>query len=222
MNHVLKALSALLAYPDEPLQDAVAEIRSALAGERRWSAAVRADLERLLTELGAGDLYELQEAYVATFDRGRSCALNLFEHVHGESRDRGQAMVDLERLYASAGFTLVARELPDYLPAMLEFLALRPAADAAELLGDCGAILRRLGCELRRRHSPYHAVFAALLSLAGLPGLEADADGAVEEAEDLDAEWVDPPVIFGPGPTGCGATAEVAPLRYTPRGERRQ
>ena len=81
---------------------------------------------------------DLQERYVASFDRGRARSLYLFEHVHGESRDRGQAMVNLLEIYRRHEFELNARELPDYIPLFMEYLAQRPDGEALDLLADNG------------------------------------------------------------------------------------
>ena len=115
-----------------------------------------------------GDLYALQERYVDQFDRTRSLSLHLFEHVHGESRDRGQAMIDLKSLYEQNGLYLSAAELPDFVPAFLEFLSTRPLAQARALLSQTAHILTALAERLQKRHSPYAAIFQALAALATL------------------------------------------------------
>ena len=99
MIRTFKVLSALLSYPTSDLQEAAGEMRRALDSEAIVSPAVLADLDRLIGEIADGDLFDLQERYVVLFDRTRSLSLHLFEHVHGESRDRGQAMIDLKSLY---------------------------------------------------------------------------------------------------------------------------
>jgi nitrate reductase molybdenum cofactor assembly chaperone NarJ/NarW len=222
---IFKALGALLTYPTAELQAAAGEIAAVIDAEKRLRKADKAALHALLAKLADADLLDLQERYVALFDRGRATSLNLFEHVHGESRERGPAMVDLMQVYERAGFALSAGELPDYLPAMLEFLAQRPFAEAAEMLADCAHILRKLGETLRDRDSRYAAVPAALLALVGEAGLPALAP--VREAERaraaddkaLDEDWMDAPVIFGPeGAPGCKpAQPQSAVIRIMPR-----
>ena len=128
MTITFKALAALLAYPSDDLVAALPEILDVLEGDRRLPRRVRADLAALVDELRWMDPLDAQVRYVATFDRGRAACLHLFEHVHGESRDRGQAMVDLKSMYERAGLALAGHELPDYLPALLEFLSLQPFA----------------------------------------------------------------------------------------------
>ena len=126
-----KALSALLSYPETELFAALPEIRHALDGENMLPRAEQQAVERFLDALGRLDPLDAQERYVALFDRNRSLSLHLYEHVHGESRDRGQALVRLQELYRLHGLEVDARELPDYLPLFLEFLSLLPRKPAA-------------------------------------------------------------------------------------------
>ncbi|MEI8274986.1 MAG: nitrate reductase molybdenum cofactor assembly chaperone, partial [Hyphomicrobiales bacterium] len=132
MAKTFKVLSALLAYPSVELQQATADLRTVVETEALVPAAIRRQLDVLLADLAEGDIYDLQERYVLLFDRTRSLSLHLFEHVHGESRDRGQAMVDLLAMYEDKGLAAVKNELPDYLPLFLEFLATLPQAEACD------------------------------------------------------------------------------------------
>jgi nitrate reductase delta subunit len=218
MNRTLKALGALLAYPSDELVAALPEIGALIDLEARLPREALAELVLLQEELGTADLLDAQERYVALFDRGRATSLHLFEHVHGDSRDRGPAMVDLKEVYARAGLQLAPGELPDYLPAVLEYLALRPFAEAKEMLGDCAHILRAVGEALRQRGSRYAAVPNALLLLIGDKPLAAEVPAAAPEPP-LDDEWREEPVFFGPpGGRGCGAAAPgSAPIRFMPR-----
>jgi nitrate reductase molybdenum cofactor assembly chaperone NarJ/NarW len=199
----LKILAGLLSYPDEALLAALPEMAPAIVDDALLPPRQRAAINGFLSELGSDDLLDLQERYVNLFDRTRSLSLHLFEHVHGESRERGAAMIDLRALYLSHGLALSAHELPDYLPVFLEFLAQRPLAEAQTLLADIAHILREIGDRLVSRGSPYCAVFGALLTLAGERELDA-APAAKPEAEEpdlalLDREWEDAPITFGPG-----------------------
>jgi nitrate reductase delta subunit len=155
-------LSALLDYPDEALIEALDEIDAALGA---WPDAAR-ELAPLVAALGSRPLIESQEEYVATFDRNPSHSLHLFEHVHGESRARGQAMVDLLDEYRSLGLDVSADELPDYVPLFLEVLGLVDADRAQSLLNDAIHVLSALGERLERSESPYAGVFAVLRRLA--------------------------------------------------------
>ncbi len=220
MNRSLKALGVLLAYPTAELRAALPEIAAVLDADPRLPKAVCAAVGALINELSTSDVLDLEERYVALFDRGRLTSLNLFEHVHGESRDRGPAMVDLKRLYQRAGYQLTTRELPDYLPALLEFLSLRSGSEARETLGDCAHILRQVGEALRDRDSAYSAVFAALLAWIGEPGLRARGSAPQPREKSIDEEWIDAEVVFGPGAApACATTTRPGPsvMRFVPR-----
>jgi len=208
MKKTFKALSALLSYPDEELQKAAPELRTVIDEETLIPADSRRLVDALLEEIATGDLYALQERYVDQFDRTRSLSLHLFEHVHGESRDRGQAMIDLKSLYEQNGLYLSAAELPDFVPALLEFLSMLPLTQARALLSQTAHILTALAERLQKRHSPYAAIFQALAALATLapdaPGVELVAEGEDADPNDfaqLDAQWEEEAVTFGPGAT---------------------
>jgi nitrate reductase molybdenum cofactor assembly chaperone NarJ/NarW len=205
-----KVLSAVLDYPTQALVSAVPELRQALAEERLVSGASARALDALLTELEREDLTQLQERYVDLFDRVRSLSLHLFEHVHGESRDRGQAMVDLKQLYERHGYLFATTELPDYVPAFLEFLSCVPASEARELLAETADILQGIGARLTKRGSAYAAVFDALREIAGQTKqtvtVSADEIRAEDDPQVMDALWAEEPA-FGPAPE-CGASAQ--------------
>ena len=216
-DRTLKALSLLLSYPTRDLQRAMPEIGGVLAAETRLTAVARRDLRPLVEALAAGDIYELEEQYVMLFDRSRTLSLNLFEHVHGESRDRGGAMVALLETYRDAGFEPVTSELPDHLPVLLEFLSARPFVETQETLADAAHILEALNARLVRRESPYAAVFASLLQLAGVAPDRAAVAELLDQPESdpndleaLDQVWEESEVRFGPDPSaGCPASREM-------------
>lgn len=222
-----KVLSALLTYPSYDLIAAAPEFPAVLDEENVVPAAQRPALDALIEEMAAGDLYDLQERYGLLFDRSRSLALHLFEHVHGESRDRGQAMVDLKKLYEDAGFEIAANELPDFVPLFLEFLSTQPLAAARDLLAQPAHILGALAERLGRRTSTYKAVFDALMAIVE----EAPQREAIEELlkgpdpdpmdlAALDAAWEDEEVKFGPGAQNqdaCGRDNLIARLRHAKR-----
>lgn len=195
-----KALGALLAYPEADLIAALAEIEQVIVAEDLLPKAELAGLRRLTDALRHNDLMASQERYVELFDRVRSLSLHLFEHVHGESRDRGQAMVDLSTLYARQGLTLANHELPDFLPAFLEYLSLLPYKDAVAQIEDTVRILDGIGARLAKRGSHYAAVFNALLRLAGQRGAtHTIVDDAEIRREDdpaeLDKTWAEAPAF---------------------------
>jgi nitrate reductase molybdenum cofactor assembly chaperone NarJ/NarW len=210
MLRSLKALSALLTYPTAELQQAAGEIGEAIEKDTAIPLSVRNQLHRLLTEITTGDLYDLQERYVLLFDRTRSLSLHLFEHVHGESRDRGQAMIDLKAQYEQNGLFMSAAELPDFLPLFLEYLATRPLREACATLAQPAHIFAALAERLRKRRSAYEALFRALVALSAaqpkeeeVSALLAAPDPDADDLAALDAAWEDEPVSFGPGAAGC-------------------
>lgn len=224
MLMTLKALSALLCYPTKELQEATDEIRTALQSDDLLSADVVAAMSPLLDQIASDDIYEQQESYVGLFDRSRTLSLNLFEHVHGESRDRGGAMVDLVENYRDAGFEPATTELPDHLPVLLEFLAMQGMSETKEILADAAHILEALKLRLERRESAYAGVFAALLQLSGqVPDTEA-VTALMEQKEDdpddleaLDAVWEESEVTFGPDPNaGCPQVRDMLANMDTP------
>jgi nitrate reductase molybdenum cofactor assembly chaperone NarJ/NarW len=188
LRNTLRAIARLLAYPDAGLRSTLPALRAALHADGVISATGRAAMDRLLDVLSVGDGLEVEAAYVECFDRGRSTSLHLFEHVHGDSRDRGPAMVDLARTYGQAGLNLVQDELPDYLPVVLEFASTRPAAEARAFLGEMAHVLNALHTALQTRRSPYAALIAALLEIAG----ERPQNVALAPDEPLDASWAEP------------------------------
>lgn len=216
-DRTLKALSLVLGYPTAELQGVMPEIGGVLTAETRLTAATRRDLRPLIDGLTGDDLYALQERYVDLFDRTRSLSLNLFEHVHGESRDRGGAMVDLLETYRAGGFEPSGWQLPDHLPMLLEYLATRPATEARALLAEAAHILEVLGARLARRDSPYAAVFVSLLQIAGAaPDRAAVAELLAEPETDphdlaaLDAVWEESEITFGPDPNaGCPVSRDL-------------
>ena len=211
MIKTFKALSVLLTYPTAELQQAAGEISEAIDAGRMIPASIRKQLHTLLTELATGDLYDLQERYVLLFDRTRALSLHMFEHVHGESRDRGQAMIDLKAQYEKNNLFMSAAELPDFVPLFLEYLSMLPAQEACDTLGQPAHIFAAMAERLRKRESSYEAVFRALVALAAAKPKETEVaalltlpDPDATDLAALDAAWADEPVNFGPGAgDGC-------------------
>jgi nitrate reductase delta subunit len=213
MNISLKIISLLLSYPSRKLQEAVPELKAALETDTLAGDREKALLAQLADDIAGLDLYDAQERYVFLFDRTRSLSLHLFEHVHGESRDRGQAMVDLMAMYDSHGFEIDAKELPDYLPLFLEFLSAVPEDQARELLGQTVHIVSALRERLRKRKSIYGNAFRVLEAVARgkadskiLAELLDEPDDDPKDLEALDKIWEEEAVTFGGGPGNnpCG------------------
>ena len=222
----LKVLSVLLSYPCKELAEAAGEIRGVLERENIVPPDLRQAIELLIDDLATRDLFDAQERYNLLFERTRSLSLYLFEHVHGESRDRGQAMVDLKSLYQEEGFQPAANELPDFIPMFLEFAATLPAAEAIALVSEPAHVFAALKERLAKRQSPYGAVFSALIALASvrpdaktIERLLAEPDPEPDDLEALDAAWEEEEVLFGPGSAAdaCGRDRLTAKLRQARR-----
>ena len=192
---ILKAIGLLMEYPDEFLWQCKEEVL----------AMVRHDapmLNDFVAEMLNDPLLDKQAEWCEVFDRGRATSLLLFEHVHAESRDRGQAMVDLLAQYEKAGLQLDCRELPDHLPLYLEYLSILPENEAREGLQNVAPILALLGGRLKQRGVPWYQLFDALLSLGGIP-LSSDSvtqqvnnESRDDTRQALDAVWEEEQVKF--------------------------
>jgi nitrate reductase delta subunit len=222
----LKVLSALLTYPTQDLISAADELAAVLDSEKLLPKAERIAVQALIDDLASGDLLEAQERFILLFDRTRAISLHLFEHVHGESRDRGQAMVDLIQLYEEGGYTPTTKELPDFLPLFLEYASTRAPVEAIELVRQPGHVLAALRERLAKRTSPYAAVFAGLLAIARvtpdqetLDRLMAEPDPEPDDLAALDAAWEEEEVLFGPGSASesCGIDSLGAKIRQARR-----
>lgn len=208
MTHTLRALAWLLRYPDAELRGLAPALATALRDEGALDAGRLAELAALTQRLARMDAITLETEYVDLFDRGRRTALHLFEHVHGDSRDRGQAMVDLMQTYERAGLQLSPGELPDYLPVVLEFASTQPPREAREFLRETAHIARSIFSALAERRSPYASVLAAVLDLAG------EAAQRVELAPEppLDESWAEPEAFGGCESRGQSRPSEPQPI----------
>ena len=155
----LKVLSLLLSYPEAETLAALDEMAAVIEQEKLLPEDHKKPVLALINSYRGADLLDLQEHYVALFDRGRYLSLHIFEHVHGESRDRGQAMVNLLQMYESHGFEMSTHELPDYIPLFLEFLSQQEPAEAMQLLQDAMPVLSLLGARLAERGSEFQRDF---------------------------------------------------------------
>ena len=236
MTLTLRALAHLLGYPDAALRGHLGELREALHREGALGAARQAELDALIARLAGPRTYDTEAAYVETFDRGRGTALHLFEHVHGDSRDRGPAMVDLVKTYEAAGLFLAPGELPDHLTVVLEYASTQPPAAAGEFLREIAHILQAIFSALLRRQSPYASVIAAVLDLAGeraqavkLPTDDPQAAAwqppppagarpawggpAPADEPTLDESWEEPPAFGGCSTQGQARPGQPQPIR---------
>ncbi|CAK7064721.1 nitrate reductase molybdenum cofactor assembly chaperone [Saezia sanguinis] len=203
---IYKILSVLLSYPQQDLLDGIEDIRN----ELKKLSLGNTSLNVLLHHLQRTDLIELQEGYVLTFDRTPSHSLHLFEHLHGEDRSRGQAMVDLLQEYQQGGFEPAGNELPDYLPLFLEFLSMCSLDKARELLGDAIHVVAHIGHKLAQAQSPYAGIFTLLQDLCPVQAQPLRVTPVRDMDEALEK--------FGPSTEGMelllGSASAVQPVHF--------
>lgn len=220
----LKVLSLLLSYPEAEMLAALDEMASVIEQEKLLPEARKKPVLTMINSYRGADLLDLQERYVALFDRGRYVSLHIFEHVHGESRDRGQAMVNLLQMYEAHGFEMSTHELPDYIPLFLEFLSQQELPEAVKLLQDAMPVLSLLGARLAERGSEFRVIFDALEGVAGEPERinEIRQQAATETPDEtllhMDEIWEEEAVSFmGAGDSCQTMTSAVSPVTITSR-----
>jgi nitrate reductase delta subunit len=220
----LKVLSHLLSYPEAETLAALDEMAAVIEQEKLLPEADKKSVLAMINSYRGADLLDLQEHYVALFDRGRFLSLHIFEHVHGESRDRGQAMVNLLQMYEAHGFEMSTHELPDYIPLFLEFLSQQESAEAVQLLQDSMPVLSLLGARLAERESEFRVIFDALAGYAGEPEeiAEIRQQAATETPDEtllhMDEIWEEEAVSFMGAGDGCQTqAATVSPITFTSR-----
>lgn len=207
-RYSLRALARLIAYPDAQLRSELDALLQVLDEEGAVPAARRTELRTLAATLQRLDPLEVEARYVETFDRGRSTSLHLFEHVHGDSRDRGPAMIDLVQTYEKAGLYLAPEELPDHLGVVLEFASTQPPALARAFLGEMAHILNAIFSALLKRESPYAAVLAAVLELAGQKAQAV----TIPAEEPIDESWAEPEAFDGCSTRGQNRPGQAQPI----------
>lgn len=213
MPLTLRVLAHLLSYPDASLREHLGEMRDALHDERALGAGRLTELDALIDRLRSGRAMDIEAAYVEMFDRGRGTALHLFEHVHGDSRDRGPAMVDLIKTYEQAGLYIGEGELPDHLTVVLEYASTQPPAQAREFLREVAHILQVIFSALLKRESPYASVLAAVLDLAGE---KAQAVKLPDEPA-IDESWEEPMAFDGCSTQGQARPGQPQPIQIVKR-----
>ncbi|MEZ5741405.1 MAG: nitrate reductase molybdenum cofactor assembly chaperone [Burkholderiaceae bacterium] len=210
MRYTLRSLALVAGYPSAGLREILPELVKAIDGEAVLGVKRRDELRALCDELARRDPFDVEARYVETFDRGRSTSLHLFEHVHGDSRDRGPAMIDLTQTYEKAGLMPSGNELPDHLTVVLEFASTQPPAVAREFLGEIAHILTSVFSALLKQQSPYASVVAAVLELAGQKVQAVD----VAPEPDLDEAWAEPEAFDGCSTRGQSRPGDVQPMHF--------
>jgi nitrate reductase delta subunit len=216
---ILRLISVLLDYPTEELYQHLDDAVQLVKDEEQLAAPQKQSLLEFIEHFRAQSLLDWQAYYEGLFDRGRALSLLLFEHVHGESRDRGQAMIDLQQHYHQAGLEIGVKELPDYLPLYLEFLSTQGLENARIWLQDIAHILALLAVRLEKRESPYNKLFITLLAIAeaDIDLADVKAQIANEQRDDtpkaIDKVWEEEMVTFGPD-ASCGTNSlKPSPLQ---------
>ena len=216
MTRTLRVLAHLLSYPSAELRAHLPEMRTALQGERALTFGRLAELDALMERLRSRRAIDVEAEYVELFDRGRGTALHLFEHVHGDSRDRGPAMVDLCQTYEAAGLFMAPGELPDHLTVVLQYASTQPPAQAKAFLGEIAHILQLIFSALLRRDAAHACVLAALLDLAGekAQAVTVPPEPALDQSlAELDAEWAEPMAFDGCSTQGQARPGQPQPIQ---------
>jgi len=210
---ILKMISRLLDYPSQAMFDASGELIDVVE-QSNLRQQHKTQLVSFIQQLTTRDLYDAQENYDLLFDRGRALSLLLFEHVHGESRDRGQAMVNLMNVYKSKGFEVHSSQLPDYIPLYLEFLSEQDKIFAEEWLGDIAHLMTMLSERLIERECYYSILFDSLIEISGIETDRKEISETVKQeqrddtVEAIDREWEDKEIKFDdPIPSGAGCSS---------------
>jgi nitrate reductase delta subunit len=162
-----KLLSLFLQYPDAELIDARQDLAREVA-QLPSSPAAKA-LQRFCDWWTREDPLALEQHYVETFDLDRRCGLYLTFYSDGDKRQRGAVLLRLGRLYRAAGLPLADGELPDFLPAMLEFAAAAPSGHGMIVLREHRPALELLRQALNDRDTPYAHVLDAVCMALGKP-----------------------------------------------------
>ncbi len=209
MSLTLRVLARLLSYPDDALREHLGELRQALRSDAALQAARAAEVEALIDSLAHQSAIDAEADYVQLFDSGRRTSLHLFEHVHGDSRDRGPAMIDLAQTFEAAGLYLAEGEMPDHLPVLLEYASTQPPSEARAFLAEMAHIFNVIFSALDKRDSRYASVLGALIELAG----EKCAPVNVPDEVPVDESWAEPAAFDGCSSAGQARQGQPQPIR---------
>lgn len=220
----LRVLSRLLVYPSAEGMSHMEDMQKVLIEDGFLKSGTLKALRRFMDEFAAMDLMAAQENYVELFDRGRSHCLHLYEHVHGESRFRGQAMIELSNRYHEKGLQIGVSELPDYLPLFLEFISICDPEEGLETLGQAAPVIAVIGEKLKRGKSGYATVFAAIVEISGAKLKSADIQKAADASlpniktlDELDEQWEEPEAFGGADDCGTCSPTPLEPASKSPK-----
>ncbi|HFL8824138.1 MAG TPA: nitrate reductase molybdenum cofactor assembly chaperone [Candidatus Azoamicus sp. OHIO1] len=198
-----KIFSTLLSYPSNEFKECISSIIPILKEENLLSEDCIDKLAVFIDYINCSNLLDLQENYVSIFDRQKRFSLYLFEHIHGDARERGMAMVDLKNLYKASDFDIDSNiELPDYIPVFLEYLSLMPKEKSSILLGEIINIIAVIGRRLQLFNSLYYIIFDLLEYLSNFKSDKKIIDGVILDrlndkidCSKVDEEWEEPKVF---------------------------
>ena len=210
MAMTLRVLARLLSYPDPDLRQHLGELHDALHAERALAPVRLAELDALIASIDRQTDIDAEADYVQLFDSGHRASLYLFEHVHGDSRERGPAMIDLAQTFEQAGLYLTEGTLPDYLPVVLEYASTQPAREARAFLNEMEEILNVIFNALLKRHSRYASALGALIELAGGKARPV----SVPDDEPIDDAWAEPAAFDGCAAHGQQRTHAAQPIHF--------
>ena len=202
-------LARLLSYPDDALREHLDEMRQALRQEAALLPARLAEVEALIDSIATQSAIDAEADYVQLFDSGRRTSLHLFEHVHGDSRDRGPAMIDLAQTFEAAGLFLAEGEMPDHLPVVLEYASTQPPREARAFLAEMAHIFNVIFSALDKRRSRYASVLGALIELAG----ERCAPVNLPDEAPIDESWAEPAAFDGCSSAGQSRPDQPQPIQ---------
>jgi nitrate reductase delta subunit len=209
MSLTLRAIARLLSYPDVELREHLGELRDVLHAEGAITPSRLAEIDALIDGIVAQSDIDAEADYVQLFDSGRRTSLHLFEHVHGDSRDRGPAMIDLAQTFEAAGLYLAEGEMPDHLPVVLEYASTQPPREARDFLAEMAHIFNVIFSALHKRQSRYASVLGALIELAGQ---RAHAVQVADE-EPIDESWAEPAAFDGCSTAGQSSAGQAQPIQ---------
>jgi nitrate reductase molybdenum cofactor assembly chaperone NarJ/NarW len=209
MSLSLRVLARLLSYPDDALRAHLSDMRQALRQEAAIQSGRLAEIEALIDSIAAQGAIDAEADYVQLFDSGRRTSLHLFEHVHGDSRDRGPAMIDLAQTFEAAGLYLAEGEMPDHLPVVLEYASTQPPREAQAFLAEMAHIFNVIFSALDKRGSRYASLLGALIELAG----EKCAQVNVPDEAPIDETWAEPAAFDGCSSAGQARAGQPQPIQ---------
>lgn len=209
MSLTLRALARLLSYPDDALREHLGELRQVLRTEAALQPARLSEVEALIDGIAAQSAIDAEADYVQLFDSGRRTSLHLFEHVHGDSRERGPALIDLAQTFEKAGLYLAEGEMPDHLPVVLEYASTQPAREAQAFLAEMAHIFNVIFSALVQRDSRYASALGALIELAG----EKAAAVQVPDEAPIDETWAEPAAFDGCSTAGQQRPGQSQPIQ---------